>query len=184
MPTNKLWLEHTERAAWDSVEALRERLLKAEARLRTLASGVDRVPELLDALDLAKSRHATEATSHVEVVQRLVERIDQLESELNQRKTAEATVVNFASSPRPRFDSDDWHDGPPGRDADDLTELEVFARALQRRNAAELPRDVNRLLALTENKVDELTELEGAALREAALDLSVLAAKLYALSRI
>ena len=48
MPTNKLWIEHTERAAWDSVEALRERLLKAESRLQALATGVDRVPQLLD----------------------------------------------------------------------------------------------------------------------------------------
>jgi hypothetical protein len=41
MPTNKLWIEHTERAAWESVTALRaeladgkKRLLISEARLR------------------------------------------------------------------------------------------------------------------------------------------------------
>lgn len=182
MPTNKLWLEHTERAAWDSVDALRERLLKAEARLRALATGVDCVPELLDALDAAKSKHATDAAGHVEVVQRLVERVEQLESELNQRKTTEPTVVTLAA-PRPRLDSDDWDDRARGRDVDDVSDLEAFAHNLQRRSDAELPRDVNRLLSLTENKVDELTELEGAALREAALDLALLAAKIYALSR-
>src|SRR5688572_11476943 len=53
MPTNKLWIEHTERAAWDSVEALRERLVKAEARLQALAPHVHQLPQLLDALEHA-----------------------------------------------------------------------------------------------------------------------------------
>ena len=54
MPTNKLWIEHTERAAWDSVEALRERLLKAESRLTALASGVERVPDERAGIGLAE----------------------------------------------------------------------------------------------------------------------------------
>jgi hypothetical protein len=41
MPTNKLWIEHTERAAWESVEALREKLLEADKRIERLAPPVE-----------------------------------------------------------------------------------------------------------------------------------------------
>ena len=34
MPTHKLWIEHTERAAWQSVQALREKLAEAERQRR------------------------------------------------------------------------------------------------------------------------------------------------------
>jgi hypothetical protein len=37
VPTNKLWIEHTERAAWDSVAALRTELADAKKRLERLA---------------------------------------------------------------------------------------------------------------------------------------------------
>src|SRR6188768_2485660 len=99
MPTNKLWIEHTERAAWDSVEALRERLLKAESRLQALATGVDRVPQLLDALDEAKQRYAPDARGHDEIVTQLLAQIEKLQAELEAAKTPGPTLVNFAPAP-------------------------------------------------------------------------------------
>src|SRR6478609_4747831 len=108
MPTNKLWIEHTERAAWDSVEALRERLLKAESRLQALAAGVDRVPELLDLLDAAKQKYAPEAQGHDEVVAQLISRIAKLQAELDSSKLPEPTQVSFATLPvRSRLESED-----------------------------------------------------------------------------
>src|SRR3954470_13035770 len=83
MPTNKLWIEHTERAAWDSVEALRERLLKAESRLQALAAGIDQVPRLLDLLDEAKQRYAPDAQGHDGIVTQLLARIERLQAELD-----------------------------------------------------------------------------------------------------
>jgi hypothetical protein len=187
MPTNKLWIEHTERAAWDSVEALRERLVKAESRLQALASGVDRVPELLDLLDEAKRRHAPDARAHDEIVSRLLSHIEKLQADLDAAKTPEPTVVSFAPAPpRPRLDSDDLDDlAPRGRGNDDF-DLSSFTQTMQRRHestAADPPRDLERLLGLAETKLDDLTELEGGALREAAVELAILAAKIHAASR-
>src|SRR5262245_50955270 len=136
MPTNKLWLEHTERAAWDSVDALRERLLKAESRLQALASGVDRVPELLDRLDEAKQKHAPSACSHDEVVTQLVSRIEALQAELDAARS-QPTIVSFAAAPalppgRPRMDSDDLDQPTRGRDDDDDDlDLGSFTQAMQ-----------------------------------------------------
>ena len=187
MPTNKLWIEHTERAAWDSVEALRERLLKAESRLQALAAGVDRVPQLLDVLDEAKQKYAPDARTHDDVVTQLLARIEQLQSELDAAKTSEPVVVNFAPAlSRPRLDSDDLDEPRRSRGDDDDFDLSGFTQTMQRHvenSAAEPPRDLERLLSLAELKLDDLTELEGAALREAALELSILAARIYAASR-
>jgi hypothetical protein len=187
MPTNKLWIEHTERAAWDSVEALRERLLKAESRLQALATGVDRVPQLLDLLEEAKQKYAPEAQGHDNIVAELLSRIERLQTELDAAKAPEPTVVSFAPPmPRPRLDSDDL-DQPnrSSRPDDDDFDLSSFTQTMQRseREQPEPPRDLNRLLTLAEDKLDDLTELEGAALREAAVELAILAGRIYAASR-
>lgn len=187
MPTNKLWIEHTERAAWDSVEALRERLVKAESRLQALAAGVDRMPQLLDLLDEAKQKYTPDAQGHDEVVAQLLARIEKLQSELDAAKTPEPTQVSFATLPaRSRLDSDDSDLDEPSapRADDDDFELADFAQTMQRRGAgAEPGRDLNRLLSMAEHKLDDLTELEGAALREAAVELAILAGRIYGASK-
>lgn len=182
MPTNKLWLEHTERAAWDSVEALRERLSKAEARLQALLPNVEQVPELLDLLQLAGTKHCTGARSQVEIVTQLLDRLDSLKAQLDATKTPEPTVVSFdAPPPRPRLDSDDI-DERHGSRFDESTDISDFTHSMRRRqegSGTELPRDLNRLLGLAETKLDDLAELEGVALREAAVELAILAARIY-----
>jgi hypothetical protein len=189
MPTNKLWIEHTERAAWDSVEALRERLLKAEQRLQALAPHVDRLPELLDALEQAKQKLSLPGAPPDGVVTALLARIDAHQGELSAARAAATTVIDFGSPPpRPRLDSDEL-DGPPSDPLEDEPDVvDDFTRAMRRHESAarpegELPRDLNRLLALAETKLDDLTELEGGALREAALDLALIAARVHAASR-
>jgi len=186
MPTNKLWIEHTERAAWDSVEALRERLLKAESRLQALAAGVDRVPQLLDVLDEAKQKYAPDAQAHDEVVSQLLARLDSLQTELDAAKSPEPLQVTFVVPPaRPRLDSDDLDEPPRRREDDDELDLAGFAQAIQRRGEAahDTPRDLNRLLTLAENKLDDLAELEGPSLREAAVELAILAGRIYGASK-
>ena len=187
MPTNKLWLEHTERAAWDSVEALRERLLKAEERLQALMPNIDRVPQLLDLLQQAKQKHAPQAASHDAILTELLSRLDSLQAQLDVAKTPEPTVVNFGAPQAPqRFDSDDLEDDVDSERLDDGPDLGGFTQTMRRRyesTHAELPRDLNRLLGLAEQKLDDLAELEGSTLREAAVDLAILAACLYEESR-
>jgi hypothetical protein len=189
MPTNKLWIEHTERAAWDSVEALRERLLKAEQRLQALAPHVDRLPELLDALEQAKQKLSLDRATLDEVVTSLLARIDAHQGELSAARAAATTVIDFGSPPpRPRLDSDELEDPPSDRFEDEPDVVDDFTRAMRRHESSprpdgELPRDLNRLLELAETKLDDLTELEGGALREAALDLALIAARVHAASR-
>lgn len=187
MPTNKLWIEHTERAAWDSVEALRERLAKAEGRLQALAPNVDRLPELLDALERAKQKLSLDSTTPDEVVTSLLARFDSHQSELAAARVSTTTVIDFgAPPPRQRLDSDELEDPTSDRYEDEPDVIEDFTRAMRRHESAadrELPRDLNRLLALAETKLDDLTELEGGALREAALDLALIAARVHAASR-
>jgi hypothetical protein len=189
MPTNKLWIEHTERAAWDSVEALRERLLKAEGRLQALAPNVDRMPQLLDALEQARQKLSLESATPDDVVTSLLTRLDAHQSELAAARAAATTVVDFGSlPPRPRLDSDELDDPASDRFEDEPDAIEDFTRAMRRHDSAEraqreLPRDLNRLLALAETKLDDLTELEGGALRDAALDLALIAARVHAASR-
>ena len=78
MPTNKLWLEHTEHAAWQSVDALREKLALAEQRQARLAPPVEGWQSLLDALDRAKSEHGVAGDSYAAVLRALLERLTQV----------------------------------------------------------------------------------------------------------
>jgi hypothetical protein len=185
MPTNKLWIEHTERAAWDSVEALRERLAQAENRLQALTPGVTRVAALLDLLEEAKRRYAPDVQTHDEIVARLLARIREHDAERETAKTPELVVMNFSAAPAPPPESEDFaHGSDPTEDED--FDLAGFTQSMQRR-AEQAPRepsrDLNRLLALADDKLDELNELEGAALRDAALELAILAAQIHAASR-
>ena len=185
MPTNKLWIEHTERAAWDSVEALRERLAQAESRLQALTPGLGRVPALLDLLDEAKRRYAPEAQTHDEIVARLIARIREHDAERETARAPELVVMNFSAAPAPPPESEDFTQSGDPTDEEDF-DLSAFTQSMQRRAELaprEATRDVNRLLALADDKLDELNELEGAALRDAALELALLAAQIHAASR-
>jgi len=79
MPTNKMWLEHTERAAWDSVQALREKLKAAEKRLAALTPAGGGWEQLLDELDRANEELGL-ARDYTTMVLRLVERVKTAES--------------------------------------------------------------------------------------------------------
>ena len=186
MPTNKLWIEHTERAAWDSVEALRERLAKAEERLQALLPSVGNLPRLLEQLQQAKLKYAAQAQGLDEVVEALIARVETLEKQLEESREPQRLVMSFeAPPPRARMDSDELEERVPESSSDD-DDLGGFTQIMQRRHDAlrsELPRDVNRLLALAETKLDDLTELEGGALRDAAIELALLAARIYEISR-
>src|SRR5450432_912821 len=75
MPTNKLWIEHTERAAWESVEALREKLIEAEKRIERLAPPLEGWPELLSTLDTVKEQRSLNAPTYAALIRELNERM-------------------------------------------------------------------------------------------------------------
>jgi phosphoglycolate phosphatase-like HAD superfamily hydrolase len=80
MPTNKLWLEQTERAAWESVEALRQKLLDADKRIERLAPPVEGWPELLAVLDAAREQHGLSSGNYAALIRELSERLAQLDA--------------------------------------------------------------------------------------------------------
>jgi len=186
MPTNKLWLEHTERAAWDTIGALREKLLKAENRLQALVPGVARVQELFDLLDTAKLKYAPQAANHAAVVAELVAHIEQLQAKPASNPLPPSMVTG--QRPLPSFPLE-WGD-PPERQPDPLDDdseaLNRFTRALRHkaeRSEPSRPGDMERLLQQAEDTLDEMNEADGVALRDATLELALLAARIYAVSR-
>src|SRR5215510_9508989 len=89
MPTNKLWIEHTERAAWQSVQALREKLAEAEQRAERMAPPVEGWRALFAALDAARERHALAGSSYAELIGAALERLARAETE---RRALEARL--------------------------------------------------------------------------------------------
>jgi len=186
MPTNKLWLEHTERAAWDTIHALREKLSKAESRLQALVPGVARAEELLDRIESAKLKYAPEATSHAAVVAELVVHIERLQAELASNQAPPSAINLALSLPRPPLESDELPERYGDSLDDDLDALTRFARALRRKAECTQPggaHDIERLLQQAEDRLDEMSETDGVALRDAAVELALLAARIYSLSQ-
>src|SRR5688572_351221 len=81
MPTNKLWLEHTEKAAWESVQALREKLADAEKRMQRLAPPTAGWQPLLDAIDVAKHELGLPGDSYAELLRELIGETRRAQSE-------------------------------------------------------------------------------------------------------
>ncbi len=186
MPTNKLWLEHTEKAAWESVQALREKLAEADKRMQRLAPPVSGWQPLLDALDAAKHELSLEGTNYSDLIAELsarsrrdAERLRVVEQELAELRSESlrGTVLPAPAAPKPsRFDEDDYDDEPIERrresEADLLRDLKVREHALR---AEGLSSSVDELMARIESKVEEMSELEDASVPEAAVDLGALA---------
>jgi hypothetical protein len=186
MPTNKLWLEHTERAAWDTIGALREKLLKAENRLQALVPGVARVEELFDLLDATKLKYAPQAAGHAAVVEELVAHIEQLRAERASNLLPPSMVTGAGPLPSFPFDWGDHPECEPDPLDDDSEALNRFTRALRHkaeRSDPSGPNDMERLLQQAEDTLDEMSEADGVALRDAAVELALLAARIYAVSR-
>jgi hypothetical protein len=189
MPTNRLWLEQTERAAWESVEALREKLAQAERRIERLAPPFEGWPELLSALDVVKEQRGLHSLNYAELIRELSERMTA--SDANARASEEELVRERAKREQPaaparaaRFEQ---NVELPESLLTDEDELESgagaqFLRALWRRYRAHL-RETSRvspdsLLHAIEAEVDQLAELDEPELPEASLGLAVLAMRL------
>lgn len=187
VPTNKLWLEHTEQAAWQSVDALREKVVLLEQRQQRLVPPVEDWRELLDALDAAKNEHAIPGDGYGSMIRGLLERITRTEArvrELEQAAPPPTTVSvslegpTFRSSRHssPASERDDDND-EPASDAPVAGEARLFReiRARYQRLVHERGRDPQGLLADIEARLDELPEPDPAELADAAADLAALA---------
>lgn len=189
MPTNKLWIEHTERAAWESVEALREKLVEAEKRIARLAPPLEGWPELLATLDTVKEQRSLNASTYAALIAELNERLTNVAAgaritEEQLAREREKRAWPAASERASRFES--ATELPESLLADE-DELESgagaqFLRALWRRYLAHV-REASRvspdsLVLAIESEVDQFAELDESELPEAALTLAVLAMRL------
>jgi hypothetical protein len=188
MPTNKLWIEHTERAAWESVTALRSELAEANKRLERLTPPVEGWHGLLAALDAAKAEHALGGKTYAEVLRGIIDRLTIAESRLRaaQENLARAHLpvaplpAESSTNVRQRVISE----APPSRPPPSFTTLaRAFVRAMQQRFEStpplERPLGVDEALAALTTKVEELAGMDDAELADAAIDLAVLALCLH-----
>ncbi len=180
VPTNKLWIEHTERAAWQSVEALRDKLADAESRQARLAPPIEGWQTLLDAIDALRAEHKLTGETYAEAVRGLVgelktlgTRTRELETELGRARGS--SPLPFVPGPEPRARrsrGEDEHEEPSRGE-------ERLSREIRRRHR-EFVRDRGRfdpaaVLADVESRLGELPELDPSELFDAAADLAALA---------
>jgi hypothetical protein len=189
MPTNKLWIEHTERAAWESVEALREKLLEADKRIERLAPPVEGWLQLLATLDAIKQEQGSSSTTYAALVRELVERMAAVDAgaRVTERELArerEKRSAPVAGARAARFESEGELPAALLADEDEYESAAgtQFLRSLWRRYRAHV-RETSRvspdsLVLAIEGEVDQLAELDEPELPEAALTLAVLAMRL------
>jgi chromosome segregation ATPase len=183
MPTNKLWIEHTERAAWESVKALRSELAEANKRLERLTPPVEGWQALFGALDAAKEDHALGGKTYAEILRGLLDRLTLAEARLRAAQEGLARA-HLPAAPAPTASSTNVRqkdsEAPASEPMPDFTALaRRFVRAMQRRYEAISPADrplgVDEALAAVSAKVDELAAMDEIELADAAVDLAVLA---------
>lgn len=190
MPTNKLWIEHTERAAWQSVQALREKLAEAEARAEKMAPPARGWRELFDALDAARETHALSGETYAELIRGALDRLARAEVErrsLEARLSEEPARVMPEARPVPLRkrrrderrvfgdDDDPDSDDPNRSERRFFSELQKRARELAR----ERPRpDLDARLSEIETRLADLPELDPAEIADIAADLGALALSL------
>jgi hypothetical protein len=180
VPTNKLWIEHTERAAWQSVEALRDKLADLERRQSRLAPPIEGWQGLLDAVDALRAEQKVPGETYADALRGLVAELKtvtarnrELETEL--ARSRGTSVVAFAAGPSPRARrsrAEDEHDEPSRGE-------ERLSREIRHRHR-EFVRDRGRfdpsaVLADVESRLGELPDPDPAELFDASADLAALA---------
>jgi hypothetical protein len=184
MPTNKLWIEHTEQAAWESVSALRSELAEAKKRVQRLTPPVEGWEALFEALDVLRKEHALGGRTYADVVRGLVDRLDVVQGRLRaaQEELARARYVAPPSAER----------APSDRPSpEEAREFEIiakrFVRAMQRRYFAlfreHAPTTVDELVGVVAAKADELSGMDDFELTDSTVDLAVLALCLHKAAR-
>jgi len=183
--TNKLWLEHTEQAAWQSVDALREKLAHAEQRQQRMAPPVEGWRALFDALDTVKAEQAVAGDTYQAMLKALIGRVTSAEARVRELEQAEPTRSLPVTV---SIDGRGWRRGPFERpahldddelegDAPPTGEARLFREIRERyqRLVRERGRDTSGLLADIETRLGDLPDLDAGELADAAADLAALA---------
>jgi len=192
MPTNKLWIEHTERAAWQSVQALREKLAEAEARAERMAPPAHGWRELFTALDAARETHALSGETYAELIRGALDRLARADAERRslEARLSEEPARGFSEArpmPARRRHRDEHRafgddDEPESYDSSHserrfFNEVQKRARELGRQR----PRpDLDARLSEIETRLADLPGLDPSEIADIAADLGALAVSLRA----
>jgi hypothetical protein len=179
MPTNPLWLEHTEKAAWDTVQALRQQIETERARVEQLVRLQGNLPKLHAALGSLKVEHALAGDEPIDILESAARQLAALTNERDSLKAdAEEQARQRASrvaSPRSTELADA---GAPLVDCSAAGSASGFLRQLQehaRRRAHKPARSHERLLDALEDELERLEQASPGDIREHALELARLA---------
>lgn len=198
MPTNPLWVEHTEKAAWDTVRALREQVEQERARSDALTRIEPTLPRIAELLEEAREVLSVETHAPVTVIEQLIERVRSVteeRDELRELLATRAVPVAPASGPAGEPAAPPPAPPPAPRDAPAAkpSAIQWFGSQLERRRREqELEGDVAtrggslaEVAARVEEGLREMLPLPYAprALRTAALDLGLAALELARAAR-
>jgi DNA repair exonuclease SbcCD ATPase subunit len=179
MPTSREWLEHTERAAWDTVQSLRRQIEEERVRIARLTPVRESWQRIIEVLDVAKVESGITAEHYADVVEALsaeLRRVKEEREQLSYKLEAEqkasrgveqrVEVIALEADERPR------KSGRVRWFADKIAALRRERAALLR---GRKPPGLDRLIAALEAKVDELEGATAAEMVRIAIDLGALA---------
>ncbi|MCA9620392.1 MAG: hypothetical protein KC731_15325 [Myxococcales bacterium] len=195
MPTNRDWLEHTEKAAWDTVGALREQVAEAQERADRLTRLEPTLPRLAELLDEACESLGIPTQAPAIVVEKLIAEVTRLrEAQATQEQAPPPPRRSESPASRPEAVSPTARPSEPAASSAGLPRgMRWFAKQLTQRlhqrddeddfgpPGATLPE----VAPWVEERLRSLTPLPYAptAVRQAALALGVLAFELARAAR-
>jgi FtsZ-binding cell division protein ZapB len=186
MPTNREWLEHTEKAAWDTVQTLRRQIEEERERVGRLTPVRESWRRMVDALDTAKSEHGFSETQYADILdallgelrrvkadhQALVRKVAEQESALRDATDRVQVVTLGPVASVVRGDSVEWF----------LERINVLWEE-QDQTRLDAKTSLDGLLAAVERKVEELEDAPRRQVIELAVELGMLALRIAHQSR-
>lgn len=181
MPTNPRWLEHTERAAWDTVKTLREELERERERLARLTRLQATWPKLQERFERSAAEHGVSGADELELLAALSAKLDATARERDELRSQLEHRGGAAPLEQHRGGAE------PGRES---PSVRWFAQRLQRRREATGahgrkpdPSRRERLMRALEARVEELPGLGPSALLDQAVEIGSLALDLARIAR-
>jgi hypothetical protein len=176
MPTNPLWIEHTERAAWDTVQSLRAEIERERRRLEQLMRLQPLLPKLHAALEAVRHDHGIESDDALTIIEGLSEKLRL--SEAKPAAVAAEPPIDLRPEPRSARSTNLSHP------------VRWFARMLERERTAAGrdgerpdPADRVRLTRELELRIGSLAAARPSELFETAVEIGSLALSLARIAR-
>ena len=185
MPTSREWLEHTERAAWDTVQSLRKQIEEERERVRRLTPIRESWQRILEILDSAKAEHGYAAEGYADVLEMLRDELRQVKGErdlLTQKLTDQERSARDAAHPVQIVRMEPREEARPseapwesGWFAD---RIDAVRHEQTREGTSVKKASYGSLLSAIELKLEELEEATGQDAVELAVELGALALRI------